>query len=80
MPVKSQAQRRFMYAAEKGKVPGVAKSVGADFINASHGVKGLPEHVRHSDAPGAHFLSVAKRPHIVKPNYVARAKRPGGDG
>ena len=46
MPVKSQAQRRFMYAVEEGKVPGVKKSVGEDFINASHGLKALPEHVK----------------------------------
>jgi hypothetical protein len=35
-----------MYAAEEGKVPGVSPKVGADFINASHGLKGLPERVR----------------------------------
>lgn len=45
MPVKSQAQRRFMYAVEEGKVPGVKKEVGEDFIDKSHGIKDLPERV-----------------------------------
>ena len=44
MPVKSQAQRRFMYATEEGKTD-APPSVGKDFIDASHGIKGLPEHV-----------------------------------
>jgi hypothetical protein len=39
-----------MYAVEEGKVPGVKKSVGEDFINASHGLKHLPEHVRKHEA------------------------------
>ncbi len=43
MPVVSQSQRRFMYAAEEGKVPGVKPSVGKDFIDASHGITDLPE-------------------------------------
>lgn len=42
MPVVSQAQRRFMYATKEGKTD-VDPKVGADFINASHGLKGLPE-------------------------------------
>lgn len=42
MPVVSQAQRRFMYATKEGKTD-VSPSVGEDFINASHGIKGLPE-------------------------------------
>jgi len=45
MPVKSQAQRRFMYATAEGKTD-VKPSVGKDFIEASHGLKGLPEHVK----------------------------------
>ena len=44
MPVVSQAQRRFMYATEEGKT-GVDPKVGKDFIDASHGIKGLPEKV-----------------------------------
>lgn len=43
MPVKSQAQRRFMFAVEEGKVPGVKPSVGKDFIDASKGLTNLPE-------------------------------------
>lgn len=46
MPVVSQAQRRLMYAAEEGKVPSIKPSVGKEFVDASHGVTGLPEHVR----------------------------------
>jgi len=44
MPVKSQAQRRFMYATAAGKTD-APPSVGKEFIEASHGLKGLPEHV-----------------------------------
>jgi hypothetical protein len=42
-PVRSNAQRRFMYATEEGKTD-APKSVGKEFIDASHGVKNLPEH------------------------------------
>lgn len=81
MPVKSQAQRRLMYAAAEGKVPGIKKSVGSEFVNASHGITGLPEHVGGHDTPGAHYMSVAKRPHVHPPvpNMAARAKRMGGN-
>jgi hypothetical protein len=51
MPVKSQAQRRFMFAVEEGKVPGVAKSVGKDFISASKGLTGLPEKITPPKPP-----------------------------
>jgi hypothetical protein len=44
MPPKSQAQRRWAYAAAEGKIPGVARSVGVEF--EGHGVKGLPEKVQ----------------------------------
>lgn len=57
MPVVSQAQRRFMYATEEGKT-NAPPSVGRDFIQASHGLKGLPEHVH----PLHHALhALAKR-------------------
>jgi hypothetical protein len=42
MPVRSQAQRRFMYAAAEG----VAPSVGREFVNSSKGVEGLPARVK----------------------------------
>jgi len=42
MPVRSQAQRRFMYATAEGKTD-APKSVGQKFISESHGVRGLPE-------------------------------------
>ncbi len=45
MPVVSQAQRRFMYAAAEGRVPGVKPRVGAEFVQASKGLTGLPEHI-----------------------------------
>ena len=45
MPVESQAQRRFMYATAEGKAD-APPSVGKEFIDASHGIKGLPEHVK----------------------------------
>lgn len=44
MPVVSQAQRRWAYATEEGKTD-TAPSVGKEFVDASHGLKGLPEHV-----------------------------------
>ncbi len=57
-PVVSQAQRRLMFAAQAGKVPGIKPSVGTDFIDASHGIKGLPEHVapKRTGNPGFHPL------------------------
>lgn len=42
-----------MYATKEGKTD-APPSVGEDFINASHGLKGLPEHVgskKHPSAP-----------------------------
>lgn len=45
MPPVSQAQRRWAYAVAEGKVKGTPKSVGVEF--EGHGVKGLPEHVKH---------------------------------
>ena len=48
MPVLSQAQNRAMHAAEEGKSTlGIPQKVGADFVNASHGMKvsKLPERV-----------------------------------
>lgn len=43
-PVVSQAQRRAMYAAKEGKSKlGIPKSVGAEMIEKSHGITGLPE-------------------------------------
>lgn len=50
MPSKSQAQNRFMHAAAEGKVPGVPKSVGEDYVEADRGRKvgKLPNHVKHA--------------------------------
>ena len=44
MPPKSQAQRRFGYAAAEGKVAGVSKKIGKEF--EGHGIKGLPAKVK----------------------------------
>jgi hypothetical protein len=46
MPVKSDAQRRFMYATAAGKTD-APPAVGREFLAASHGLKGLPKRVRH---------------------------------
>ena len=43
MPPKSQAQRRFGYAAAAGEIPGVSRKVGLEF--EGHGIKGLPARV-----------------------------------
>lgn len=56
MPVVSQAQRRFMYATKEGKTD-APKSVGEDFINASHGLKDLPERVGSKKHPSQHGSS-----------------------
>ena len=47
MPFKSKQQAKFMFAAAEGKIPGVAPSVGRDFVDASKGmsVKDLPQRV-----------------------------------
>lgn len=48
MPVVSKAQNAAMHAAAEGKSTlGIPKSVGKDFVNASHGesVKSLPDRV-----------------------------------
>jgi hypothetical protein len=51
MPVVSKAQNAAMHAAAEGKSTlGIPKSVGQDFVNASHGesVKSLPQRVSKS--------------------------------
>lgn len=42
-----------MYATKEGKTD-VDPKVGADFVNASHGLKGLPEHVGSKKHPSQH--------------------------
>ena len=48
MPSSSQAQNHLMHAAAEGKVEGVPKSVGKDFVKADAGRKigNLPKHVK----------------------------------
>ncbi len=48
MPAKSKAQNRLMHAAAEGKVPGVPKSVGKEFVKHTSSTKNLPEHVKKS--------------------------------
>lgn len=56
MPMRSQAQRRLMYAAasHKGGAGGVSQSVAKEFVAADHPGK-LPEHV------GLHKKGVGKK-------------------
>ena len=44
MPSVSRKQNRFMHAAAEGKIKGVPKKVGKDFVKADHGrkIKKLP--------------------------------------
>ena len=58
MPVKSQAQRRWAYATAEGKTD-TDPSVGKEFVEASHGLKGLPERVKSHP-------SAAKSPGVGK--------------
>lgn len=67
MPVKSQAQRRFMYATAEGKTD-APPSVGKEFINASHGLKGLPERSSMSKAMQAHGYSRGDGKHKRHPS------------
>lgn len=48
MPSKSKAQNRFMHAAAEGKIKGVPKKVGKDFVKADAGrkIKKLPNHAK----------------------------------
>ena len=61
---KSQAQRRFGFAAAAGKIPGVPKKVGVAFEGP--GLKGLPAKVRGPKPPmpmmKAPRVPVAKEP------------------
>lgn len=54
MPPVSQQQRRAMYAAKAGKSKlGIPQKVGAEFVEAGHGVRGLPGKIgeRSHDRP-----------------------------
>lgn len=47
MPVTSQLQRRAMFAAANGHSSlGIPQKVGAEFIAASRGIKGLPKRAK----------------------------------
>lgn len=45
VPVKSQAQRRWAFATAEGKTD-APPSVGKEFVEASHGIKNLPERAK----------------------------------
>ena len=56
MPVKSQAQRRAMYAAKEGKSTlGIPQKVGAEFIAATPKGAKLPEKAPKSKPLGEQF-------------------------
>ena len=48
MPLKSQAQKRFMYAVASGSIkkPGLSKKEAKEFIGATKDVSSLPEKVK----------------------------------
>lgn len=46
MPAKSKAQFRLMAAAAAGKVPGIKRSVGREFVQATPSYKSLPKKKR----------------------------------
>ena len=55
MPMRSKAQNAAMHAAAEGKSTlGIPKSVGKEFVEASHGqkVKRLPKHAKKAHARG----------------------------
>ena len=70
MPPKSQAQRRFGFAAAAGKIPGVPKKVGVEFEGP--GLKGLPAKVR---GPRPFAPRAPKVPGFKTP--VSKANEPG---
>jgi hypothetical protein len=52
MPAVSVQQLRAMYAAKEGKSNlGIPPSVGADFVQATHGVTGLPRRAPNTANP-----------------------------
>jgi len=53
MPLKSQAQRRWAYATAAGKTD-ADPSVGKEYVESGHGVKGLPERVGSKKHPAMH--------------------------
>lgn len=61
MPVESQAQRRFMYATEEGKTD-APPSVGKEFIDASHGLTGLPDHVDTPESRRQRLAQTLRKP------------------
>lgn len=63
MPSVSQAQNRFMHAVAEGKVKGVAKSVGKDFVRADEGrkIKKLPKRVRRMQRSGRISAKAAQK-------------------
>ena len=63
MPVQSQAQRRWAYATAAGETD-TDPSVGQDFVDASHGLTGLPERVSHTD--GRESSRVRALKHIMR--------------
>ena len=68
MPIKSEAQRRAMYAAKAGKSTlGIPQKVGAEFVAAGPASSSLPTRIgnkiysRSTGAPFGSFLGRGKR-------------------
>jgi hypothetical protein len=80
MPVKSDAQRRAMYAAAEGKSTlGIPKKVGKEFIGASKGLTGLPEKVGDERAMSKRVPKVgaARGIKAVSPSTGGKNELPG---
>lgn len=67
-PPVSQRQRRAFYAAKAGHSNlGIPQQVGAEKVEAGHGVRGLPDKIRHDTAPPggfAHMGTTVEGPHF----------------
>lgn len=84
MPVVSQQQNKAMHAAAEGhSTLGIPKSVGQDFVNASHGtsVKALPKFKHHANAAhkafaaGDHSQAMHHAGHMLR---MAKSAASGG--
>ena len=73
MPVVSQAQRRWAYATAEGKTDAPA-SVGKEFVEASHGITGLPAR-KHKQAGAASSRSQQRYMGYLKANPQEAAQR-----
>jgi hypothetical protein len=78
-PMQSKAQNAAMHAAASGNSTlGIPKSVGADFVNASHGenVSALPQKVKGPSSP----LEASTGLPSGKKTWRGRGRRSRGNG